>query len=281
MNRSYTITRYATRPSLISSAHVANASSQGDIECYQHVIAQHYRQRCNRTLEEREASPIIHLKKLHNWIKEVLIRMYAQKGNVVLDMACGKGGDLAKWYKAEVRLYVGVDIVESSLQQARKRYQELTIKATNNHTTRHTYVVNLHYTIHGHPWGELEQHLQISSGGEFGNRLYKVKFERQQHAKALRYGEDPYGLQYEFHLEDAVNHCPEWLVPFDELKNLAQQYGLELSLKKNFHEFVKEHMQVPNLVELMHKLDAQGTISSEEWECVSIYLVFVFRKRSH
>ncbi|MCO5550933.1 hypothetical protein L7F22_004427 [Adiantum nelumboides] len=335
----------------VHTPRIATPSSQGgDNECSQHVIAQHYQKRCNRTIEEREASPIIHLKKLHNWIKDVLIRMHAEKGNVVLDMACGKGGDLAKWLKAEVRLYVGVDIVESSLQQARKRYQELTIKTTNNLSAlRHAYGTSKHNTkgfaakficadcftdsllanvrphvpavsgfdicscqfaLH-YSWSTMGRaratmanvaallkpggyfigtipdsdvilgKLQRSCSGEFGNRLYKVKFDRQQHARALRHSEDPYGLQYEFHLEDAVDHCPEWLVPFDQLKKLAQQYGLELSLKKNFQDFVTEHMQVPDLVELMHKLDARGTISHEEWECVSIYLVFAFQKRPY
>jgi len=31
-------------------------------------VADHYSRRTNQTLEEREASPIIHLKKLNNWV---------------------------------------------------------------------------------------------------------------------------------------------------------------------------------------------------------------------
>jgi hypothetical protein len=31
-------------------------------------VADHYSARSNQTLEEREASPIIHLKKLNNWV---------------------------------------------------------------------------------------------------------------------------------------------------------------------------------------------------------------------
>lgn len=31
-------------------------------------VADHYSARTNQTLEEREASPIIHLKKLNNWV---------------------------------------------------------------------------------------------------------------------------------------------------------------------------------------------------------------------
>ncbi|KAK7860364.1 mrna cap guanine-n7 methyltransferase 1 [Quercus suber] len=53
-------------------------------------VAEHYSARTNQTLEEREASPIIHLKKLNNWIKSVLIQLYARRGDAVLDLACGK-----------------------------------------------------------------------------------------------------------------------------------------------------------------------------------------------
>ncbi|KAJ4773470.1 mRNA cap guanine-N7 methyltransferase [Rhynchospora pubera] len=85
-------------------------------------VADHYSARSNQTLEEREASPIIHLKKLNNWIKSVLIQLYARAGDAVLDLACGKGGDLIKWDKARIGYYVGIDIAEGSIKDCRTRY---------------------------------------------------------------------------------------------------------------------------------------------------------------
>ncbi|XP_010253752.1 PREDICTED: mRNA cap guanine-N7 methyltransferase 1 isoform X4 [Nelumbo nucifera] len=85
-------------------------------------VADHYSARTNQTLEEREASPIIHLKKLNNWIKSVLIHLYARRGDFVLDLACGKGGDLIKWDKAKIGYYVGIDIAEGSIEDCRTRY---------------------------------------------------------------------------------------------------------------------------------------------------------------
>ncbi|KAG5000828.1 hypothetical protein AAZX31_08G207000 [Glycine max] len=85
-------------------------------------VADHYSARSNQTLEEREASPIIHLKKLNNWIKSVLIQLYARRGDAVLDLACGKGGDLIKWDKAKIGYYVGIDIAEGSIKDCRTRY---------------------------------------------------------------------------------------------------------------------------------------------------------------
>ncbi|KAJ6980097.1 hypothetical protein Peur_060788 [Populus x canadensis] len=85
-------------------------------------VADHYSARTNQTLEEREASPIIHLKKLNNWIKSVLVQQYTAKGDAVLDLACGKGGDLIKWDKAKAGYYVGIDIAEGSMEDCRTRY---------------------------------------------------------------------------------------------------------------------------------------------------------------
>jgi mRNA (guanine-N7-)-methyltransferase len=43
----------------------------------------------------------------------------------ILDLGCGKGGDLQKWQKARTRLYFGLDIAETSIDQARERASSL------------------------------------------------------------------------------------------------------------------------------------------------------------
>lgn len=74
---------------------------------------------------QRADSPIIGLKNFNNWVKSVLITRFAHpvlskspnKGasstrggpnGKVLDMGCGKGGDMTKWGKARVKEYYGV-----------------------------------------------------------------------------------------------------------------------------------------------------------------------------
>lgn len=76
-------------------------------------VASHYNMRPDVGVEHREYSPIIGLKKFNNWVKSVLIGKFAfrergQPGAKVMDIGCGKGGDLMKWKQARIELYVAM-----------------------------------------------------------------------------------------------------------------------------------------------------------------------------
>lgn len=69
-------------------------------------------------MESRQLSPIIGLKSFNNWVKSVLIGKFTRPGfpqpnrrdkpqGVVLDLGCGKGGDLQKWNVARIQHYMG------------------------------------------------------------------------------------------------------------------------------------------------------------------------------
>ncbi|GAA5951758.1 hypothetical protein JCM3765_003109 [Sporobolomyces pararoseus] len=96
------------------------------------VVANHYNARPNISRETRLESPIIGLKNFNNWIKSVLIAKFARREGVnveqvprvkVLDLGCGKGGDLQKWSKAGTDEYVGIDLAAVSVEQARSRWE--------------------------------------------------------------------------------------------------------------------------------------------------------------
>ena len=60
-----------------------------------------------------------HLRAFQNWVKAVLISTYAPRPCArVLDLACGRLGDLAKWRLAGARDVCGVDIASESLRDA-------------------------------------------------------------------------------------------------------------------------------------------------------------------
>ena len=86
------------------------------------LVADHYSKRENQLRVQRDRSPIIHLKKLNNWVKSMLIRSHTPPGARVLDLACGKGGDFAKWSRANISYYVGIDVASGSIEDARQRY---------------------------------------------------------------------------------------------------------------------------------------------------------------
>ena len=78
------------------------------------------------------------LREFHNWIKSIIIYAYCSpynelnkselKRTSVLDIGCGQGGDILKWYHARVGEYVGIDIdyhgIYSSTNGAISRYNE-------------------------------------------------------------------------------------------------------------------------------------------------------------
>jgi len=81
-----------------------------------------------RTLDTRAHSCLYHMRALNGWIKATLItELQQQSSNCrhrrrVLDLACGKGGDLTKWIRnGPLETYVGMDVAMGSLQDAAER----------------------------------------------------------------------------------------------------------------------------------------------------------------
>lgn len=66
------------------------------------------------------------LQKFHNYVKEQLIITNTQRGQTLIDVACGKAGDLWKWEKADVSFVFGVDYsrdnIENRFDGAAARY---------------------------------------------------------------------------------------------------------------------------------------------------------------
>lgn len=118
------------------------------------VVRQHYNAVPERGREWRKTeSKIKGLRSFNNWVKSTLIQKFSpdeefaarfndtkdwaddsmrpaaveDKQLLVLDLGCGKGGDLGKWQLApqKVELYVGLDPANISIEQARDRYGQM------------------------------------------------------------------------------------------------------------------------------------------------------------
>ncbi len=114
------------------------------------VVRQHYNAVPERGRDWRKTdSRIKGLRSFNNWVKSSIIQKFSpnedftpggtsntawadgndnqKRGLLVLDLGCGKGGDLGKWQQAPqpVELYVGIDPAEVSIEQARERYAQM------------------------------------------------------------------------------------------------------------------------------------------------------------
>lgn len=99
-----------------------------------HVVAHHYNELKEAGRKDRQKSKIFFMRNFNNWIKSQLINEYMSQikqnkrmGDAlrVLDMCCGKGGDLLKWEKAAISHLICTDIAEVSVEQCQRRYQDI------------------------------------------------------------------------------------------------------------------------------------------------------------
>jgi len=319
-------------------------------------VARHYNNLQERGREGRKESRIIHMRNFNNWIKSMLINEYLDKvrkaegfsGQVaVLDLGCGKGGDLTKWHKARVDRVVGVDIAGTSIEQAKDRYHEMKGRNRGRIFPAEFHAVDctkqrarefykdpeiqfdlvscqfaFHYCFESLPQAEcmlrnasenlrkggffvgttpdahdLMARLRASPAGDsFGNSVFSVSFDEGTAARPPLFG-----AMYNFHLTEVVD-CPEFLVHFPTLVRLAERFGLMMIGKQRFQNYYQAKAGTPEgrqLLERMRALEAVpgrlvapeeqyghvgeqaegvGTLSRDEWEALTIYTVFAFKK---
>ncbi|KAI8620470.1 guanine-N(7)-methyltransferase domain-containing protein [Chytriomyces sp. MP71] len=282
------------------------------------TVASHYNARPQVGIDARQESSILQLKNLHNWIKSVLIRRFARRGDSVLDFCCGKGGDLQKWIKADISNLIGADIANVSVQHAIERCRERNPRFNAKFYTMDCFVepvesivqpssidlVSCQFALHY--CAENEQKfdraldniaLALRPGGHFIATIpncYRL-IKKLEASPSLSFGNTKYNVRFEtkdhpsifghkywFQLEDAIDDCPEYVFHFPTFVRKAAERGLELVYEKPFHDlFNEEVMDAENrsLIYKMRVLDEQGTISADEWEVSGIYMAVALKKR--
>ncbi|XP_039958425.1 mRNA cap guanine-N7 methyltransferase [Bactrocera neohumeralis] len=102
------------------------------------IVASHYNELKETGRKERLQSRIVYMRNFNNWLKSQLIAEYLARIKAqqrigdpmrVLDLCCGKGGDLLKWEKANITHLICTDIAEVSVDQCKKRYEEMQSRA--------------------------------------------------------------------------------------------------------------------------------------------------------
>lgn len=262
-------------------------------------VEDHYDNKLQIGMNKRKDSEIIGLRNFNNWVKNTLIQKYISKGDQVLDLCCGKGGDLNKFDKKDISVLYGVDISKESLKDMVERYQNSKIKyslklyhgdaTTKNINIAKVDVVScqfaLHYSFESEKQARrllmnVEQNLKNGGyflvtttdsyvmvkklnekGLKYGNEIYQVEFENSSFTQG-------YGNKYTFALKEAIDSCPEYLVHPKIFESLAKEYGLDLILNLNFHEFYEKFYE-----------PFSYDISKDEWDCIYLYKVYVFQKQ--
>ncbi|MEQ2252822.1 hypothetical protein ILYODFUR_025790 [Ilyodon furcidens] len=99
-------------------------------------VASHYNTLQEVGLAARSQSRIFYMRNFNNWLKSVLIGEILEQARgtgsrpvYVLDLGCGKGGDLLKWRRGGISHLVCADIAEVSVEQCQSRYEDMKRKS--------------------------------------------------------------------------------------------------------------------------------------------------------
>lgn len=84
----------------------------------------------NQNRNQRAKSYFFNMRKYHNTIKRGLYNKYTKNIDNLLDLACGKGGDLDKWVTNKIKNVVGYDIDAVSIKEAERRVRDYNSKVT-------------------------------------------------------------------------------------------------------------------------------------------------------
>ncbi|OCK81660.1 guanine-N(7)-methyltransferase [Lepidopterella palustris CBS 459.81] len=125
--------------------------------------------------------------------------------------------------------------------------------------------------------GEVEE-----EGFEWGNSIYRVKFPGKTPEDGVF--RPPFGWKYFYFLEEAVEEVPEYVVPWEAFRGLAEDYNLELQYRRPFNEVWDEQKDDPILGPLSERMgvrdrrDGRLLVNKEEMDAASFYHTFCFHK---
>ncbi|KAJ0284644.1 mRNA cap guanine-N7 methyltransferase [Colletotrichum noveboracense] len=129
--------------------------------------------------------------------------------------------------------------------------------------------------------GELEDG-EAEQSAEWGNSIYRVRFPGKTPEDGVF--RPAFGWKYNFFLDEAVEEVPEYVVPWEVLRALAEDYNLELQYHKSFMEIWESEKDDEVLGPLSERMGVRERgagrllVSPEEMEAASFYTAFCFYK---
>jgi mRNA (guanine-N7-)-methyltransferase len=269
-----------------------------------------YNQKKDEKRKDRLNDPLLCLKRFHNFIKASLIQNFSAPRLKIVDLACGKGGDLMKWKRMDPLSYLGIDPAENSIAQAKERCTEIDAHFPQFQFRVESFaelspmgqgdvdVISCQFALHyafaserdaDHVFAQVSQALK--PGGVFMGIVPDASAVLSRANKdhplmkivmALIPTEKKFGQEYFFTLPGAVEACPEYLVHEEHLQKLGEKHGLQWNVSKSINIQTYYHMHKKNLGLLAKNfqfLNAQGRYSSEEWDVSGVFRIFYFIKQ--
>lgn len=265
-------------------------------------IKKHYDAKEQKPKQAFYKSHITVLKKLNNWIKSILIQKYTQENHEILDLACGKGGDLPKWFHTKAKRVVCTDISQKQLDRAASRVLPkdgpeisfvqgdfTSLEEFNPHTF---HLISCQFAFHYAFESEikLQNTLQtlstiIRPGGIFmltipdGTKLQDMLFLTQKTKSwKVRYTVPDFGARYHFYLKDAID-CEEFIVKQEVLLKYCTQFGFTLVETQSFSEAFFQYRENPKAQEIATSMQLSlrsRDVPQDLWEIFSLYRLYVF-----
>jgi mRNA (guanine-N7-)-methyltransferase len=271
----------------------------------QRRVTSHYDEKHQKPKAAFYTSPIVVLKKLNNWIKSVLIQKYTKVGAAVLDLGCGKGGDLPKWKHAQVGRLVLSDVSEKQLERAKSRFstcQTLTIETLQGDFTSPKFapdpqafdIVSCQFAFH-YAFRSEKQLIQTLSmvsgalkvGGLFiltvpdGKRIQEelLKPQGTDTCRLTYTGPLPdFGASYQFYLKDAID-CEEFLVKDAVLQKHCIQVGLTVVETERFDNAFFQWREKPEAQAIAKRMQlslSSADVPLQQWDVFKLYRFYVF-----
>ncbi|KAI1177027.1 mRNA capping enzyme [Nemania sp. FL0916] len=131
------------------------------------------------------------------------------------------------------------------------------------------------------PSGDKEEG-EAEETAEWGNELYRVRFPGKTPEDGIF--RPPFGWKYSFFLDEAVEEVPEYVVPWEAFRAIAEDYNLELQYHQSFKEIWELEKDDHVLGPLSERMGVRGRargellVSPEEMEVANFYVAFCFYK---